>query len=199
MTEFWRRWHISLSSWFRDYVYIPLGGNRRGNVYFNLSVVFFVTGMWHGASWNFIAWGMWNGLFLIIERILKKKDINIKLPKFIKWIYTMLIVMIGWVMFRSPDLTYAAKYIGVMFGLLEVENIEYTLSWYLSTKVILIIIISFVSSIPLKNMFSNKLKKSEKLVLFNVILKNIYLLGIFFISIMLIMTSTYNPFIYFRF
>lgn len=198
MTEFWRRWHISLSTWFRDYVYIPLGGNRKGNVYFNLLVVFFVTGLWHGAAWNFIVWGLWHGLFLIIEKVLKQNDIEIKLPKSIRWIFTMLIVIIGWVMFRSPSLTYAIKYIGVMFGLVDTQSIGFTVFWYLSPKIITILVISIIASIPLKEKFKNIHHSLEGTYL-KVICTNIYLIGLFFVSIMFVMTSTYNPFIYFRF
>lgn len=84
ITEFWRRWHISLSTWFKEYLYIPLGGNRKGNTYLNLFIVFLVTGLWHGASWNFIAWGIWNGIFIIIEKIINKKKMVYKNPLFYK-------------------------------------------------------------------------------------------------------------------
>ena len=198
MTEFWRRWHISLSTWFRDYVYIPLGGNRKGNVYFNLFVVFFVTGMWHGAAWTFIIWGLWHGLFLVIEKVLKMKNIDIKLPKFIKWSFTMLIVMLGWILFRSPDLNYALNYIGVMFGLVATKNVGFTVFWYLSPKIITIMVLGMVASIPLKKWFGKILKYLDGTYL-KVIITDIYLIIIFLISIMGVMTSTYNPFIYFRF
>src|SRR5690554_7029994 len=107
--EFWRRWHISLSSWFRDYLYIPLGGNQKGKyrTYVNLLIVFFLTGLWHGASWNFVIWGLFHGFFIIIERL------NIiKVPTrfyVIGNIYTLLIVMIGWVLFRSENLEYRSE------------------------------------------------------------------------------------------
>lgn len=103
--EFWRRWHISLSSWFRDYLYIPLGGNRKGSIitYRNLAIVFLATGVWHGASWNFVIWGLWHGFFLIIERIGFWKILN-KFPVFFQRIYTLLIVGIGWLMFRTENI-----------------------------------------------------------------------------------------------
>lgn len=116
ITEFWRRWHISLSSWFRDYIYIPLGGNRTGNVYVNLSVVFLVTGLWHGAAWTFVLWGIWHGIFILIERVGKQHNIQLKLPIVAKWFYTMLVVVIGWVLFRSNTLGQALDYLRVMFG-----------------------------------------------------------------------------------
>lgn len=198
LTEFWRRWHISLSTWFRDYIYIPLGGNRRGNVYFNSLIVFFVTGMWHGAAWNFIIWGLWHGLFLIIEKFLKRKNIEIKLPIFIKWTYAMLIVILGWVLFRAPSLDYALKYVGVMLGLVGTKNVGFTVFWYLSPKVIIIILLAIVASVPLKIMFSKILKPLDGTYL-KIIVKDIYLVIIFLISIMCVMTTTYNSFIYFKF
>lgn len=198
LTEFWRRWHISLSTWFRDYIYIPLGGNRRGNVYFNSLIVFFVTGMWHGAAWNFIIWGLWHGLFLIIEKFIKCKNIQIKLPIFIKWIYAMLIVMLGWVLFRAPSLDYALSYVGVMFGLIGTKNVGFTVFWYLSPKIITIILLALVASVPLRVMFGKIFNVLDGTYL-KVIAKDIYLIIIFFISIMCVMTTTYNSFIYFKF
>ena len=117
VTVFWRKWHISLSSWFRDYVYIPLGGNRRGNVYLHLLAVFFLTGLWHGASWNFVVWGLWHGFFLIVERLLLRgrKAKNVRVNP-IGWLYTMLVVLVGWVMFRAPSLTDAVAYLTCMLG-----------------------------------------------------------------------------------
>jgi alginate O-acetyltransferase complex protein AlgI len=198
LTEFWRRWHISLSTWFRDYIYIPLGGNRKGNVYFNSLIVFFVTGMWHGAAWNFIIWGLWHGLFLIIEKFLNRNNINIKLPRVIKWVYAMLIVTLGWVLFRSPDLSYALKYIGVMFGLAGTEDLGLTVFWYLSPKIITVILIALVASVPLKEKFSRVFRAVDGTYLKEISI-NIYLIIIFLISIMGVMTSTYSAFIYFKF
>lgn len=198
LTEFWRRWHISLSTWFRDYIYIPLGGNRKGNVYFNSLVVFFVTGMWHGAAWNFIIWGLWHGLFLIIEKFLKLKNIQIKLPNFIRWIYAMLIVSLGWVLFRAPDINYALTYIGVMFGLVGTHNVGFTALWYLTNKTITIILLAVIASIPLKEKFSKVFNKMDG-TYFEVVSTDMYLIILFLISIMYVMTSTYNSFIYFKF
>lgn len=116
VTEFWRRWHISLSTWFRDYLYIPLGGNRKGNVYLHLAVVFICTGLWHGAAWTFFVWGLWHGMFLIIERIAIKRGIGIQFPKCVKWLYTMSVVIGGWVVFRSSGLSYAVGFLQIMGG-----------------------------------------------------------------------------------
>lgn len=198
LTEFWRRWHISLSTWFRDYLYIPLGGNRKGNMYFNLFVVFFVTGMWHGAAWNFIIWGLWHGLFLIVEKIFKVKNFKIKLPSLIKWVYAMLVVILGWVLFRSPNLKYAMEYISVMFGFGSVKNIGFTVFWYLSPKVITLIILATICFLPLKKVFNKVLEPIEGTYL-KLICSNVYLIILFFISMMYVITSTYNSFIYFKF
>ncbi len=115
--EFWRRWHMSLSAWFRDYVYIPLGGNRVSvlHQYFNLILVFFLCGLWHGASWNFVVWGLFHGFFLVFERISLVEKFLIKLPSIIQHFYAMFVVLIGWVFFRSVDLTSAMAYLKLMF------------------------------------------------------------------------------------
>lgn len=118
ITDFWRRWHISLSSWIRDYLYIPLGGNRNGagRTYLNLFIAFFLCGLWHGAKMTFVCWGMFQAFFLITERLMGKKSVYGKLPFFLQIALTNVIVMLGWVLFRSPDLNQALMYWKVMFG-----------------------------------------------------------------------------------
>jgi alginate O-acetyltransferase complex protein AlgI len=118
ITEFWRRWHISLSSWFRDYLYIPLGGNRVGRlaVYRNLLIVFFITGLWHGASWSFVVWGLYHGLFLIGEKLLFGQRINALTSSWLRAVYVLPVVLIGWVIFRAENLTAATSYLQVMFN-----------------------------------------------------------------------------------
>lgn len=198
ITEFWRRWHISLSSWFRDYVYIPLGGNRKGNVYFNLTCVFLVTGLWHGASFNFVVWGLWHGLFIVIEKIFKVKNINFNIPSYIKWLYTMLVVVIGWVMFRAIDLGYAVEYIKVMFGFGNHSPVVlFNIGYYLTTKIILISIISIIASMPVLSYLQSKIDRVSPII--SDISSRLCVIALFVVSIILIMTSTYNPFIYFRF
>ena len=195
--DFWRRWHISLSSWFRDYVYIPLGGNRKGNVYVNLFIVFFVTGMWHGASWNFVLWGLWHGIFLVIERIIKNSKLNtIKLPYIITWAYTMVVVIIGWVMFRAVDMTYAYNYIKVMFGIGNNMFIEPLALKYMK-EYLVIFIIAIILCTPSIKIITNKLEIYNKN--FSYILQYVIFIFIFWISIIYTVTSTYNPFIYFNF
>ncbi|WHH57421.1 MBOAT family O-acyltransferase [Petroclostridium sp. X23] len=195
ITEFWRRWHISLSSFFRDYLYIPLGGNRTGNVYFNLLIVFFATGLWHGASLNFVVWGLWHGAFIITERIFKRYSI-VKTPSIIKRIYTLLVVIIGWVFFRADNLSYAIGYLGRMFGVVEGQNVGFTTAYYIDNFLIFILIIATIASTGLLLKLNDNLKLYKNIY---VITEAGYISFILFVSIIFVMTSTYNPFIYFRF
>lgn len=149
ITEFWRRWHISLSTWFKEYLYIPLGGNRRGNVYFNLFVVFLVTGLWHGASWNFVIWGLWHGMFMIIERVIRNENWYKKIPSFIKIFITLFIVIIGWVLFKATTLEEGLKYLSIMFGLSNFSNITFEYTYFISRKFIVLIIIGIMASTPI--------------------------------------------------
>lgn len=198
IAEFWRRWHISLSSWFRDYLYIPLGGNRSGNVYVNLFIVFLVTGLWHGAAWNFIVWGVWHGCFIIIERQVKSSKLlsSINLPSFISWIYTMLVVIIGWVLFRSPDLHYAFTYLQIMFGMYHSYDVGFSIWYYLNAKVLFVLFISIISMTPIVMVFK-KINTLNMLVM--QVLNLLYLTLLFLLSILIVVSQTYNPFIYFRF
>ena len=196
LTEFWRRWHISLSTWFRDYLYIPLGGNKRGNTYVNLLIVFFVTGFWHGASFNFIIWGLWHGLFLIIERAFRLRDIKNPIFIPIRYIITMLIVIIGWVFFRIENLPEALNYLGVMFGAIEPINVGFTVWYYLSTRAMIVIIIAIFASTPLiKTQIFKHIQESACWKYVSIVLA----LALFFICIVFVVSSSYNPFIYFRF
>ena len=202
ITEFWRRWHISLSSWFRDYVYIPLGGNKR-HVYFNLLIVFLLTGIWHGASWHYVAWGIWNGAFILIERKLKldkKRDYQKygMLGRGISKIYTLFIVNIGWVIFRAPHTSDAFNYIATMFGVIRPESVGYTVLWYLDrwTTTIMVIGVLFASAVPMRIKEIIKAKISKDILC---VIKYILLLVLFYLSLLRIVSGTYNPFIYFQF
>ncbi len=203
ISEFWRRWHISLSSWFRDYVYIPLGGNRN-RVYLNLAIVFILTGIWHGASWHFVAWGIWNGFFIIVERALKNKNEKKSLKKsnLVRQIfsktYTLLIVNFGWVLFRAPHMKDAAKYILAMFGVSDDAKVGYTFLWYLDrwTVTIMVLAVFFSSSIPTGIYGFLKKHISGNIM---IPLKYTVLLILLYISMIRIVSGTYNPFIYFQF
>lgn len=198
ISEFWRRWHISLSTWFKQYIYIPLGGNKCGNkkTCLNIGIVFLLTGIWHGASWTFIVWGVWNGLFIIIEKLtgINKESQGI-LINTIKHLYTILVFVIGWVIFRSENLTYAFSYIKNMFGLTQIHTIAYEVPYYIDTFEILMFIAAILCSIPIfKNILN--ISKDKKIIYAGI---NLYLLFLFIISTAAIAASTYNPFIYFRF
>lgn len=205
ISEFWRRWHISLSSWFRDYVYIPLGGNRK-NVYLNLFIVFFLTGIWHGASWHFIAWGVWNGIFILIERLVKNKkrklittEKKMTLPKvLISKAYTLLVINFGWILFRAPHTREAVEFAATMFGIIVPEKVGYTIFWYFDKWTITIMIfgILFASSIPIKAMCLIKTHFPEKIVIVG---KYVLLLLLLYLSMLRVVSGTYNPFIYFQF
>lgn len=204
ITDFWRRWHISLSTFFRDYVYIPLGGNRRGNIYFNLIIVFLLTGLWHGAAWNFVVWGLWHGVFLMIEKFVFKQNSSLGI---FGYVYTFLVVIVGWVFFRSPDLNYALNFLAMMFGLKQTTALYYYASYYVDFYSIFVFVLAGLLSIGLFNPhcesfkaiklwltnFFNGLKKTKELLL------GIGILVLFIYSGMGIIEQNYNPFIYFRF
>lgn len=198
ITEFWRRWHISLSTWFKQYLYIPLGGSKCGikKTCFNLAVVFFLTGLWHGASWTFIIWGIWNGFFIILEKITGwHKDIQGIWINVTKHIYAIFVFIIGWVLFRSEDLGYAFTYIKNMFGLVNVHDISYALPYYIDTYEIIMFTAALLCSLPIFKNILNVTKANKTLYAF----VNLWLLFLFLLSSATIAASTYNPFIYFRF
>lgn len=203
ITEFWRRWHISLSTWFKQYVYIPLGGNRRGKPIQlrNLGIVFLLTGIWHGASWNFVIWGIWHGFFIILEKVTGlNNETTSKKFNFFKHIYCILIFVIGWVIFRAETFEYAWQYLRNMFGTLKVHDVLYSFGYYVDNLEILTFAAALICSVPIfaKTQEYLKYDGTLKKKILN-ILVNIWLLALFIISIASIAASTYNPFIYFRF
>lgn len=197
VTEFWRRWHISLGSWFREYVYIPLGGNRCSTIFQlrNLCIVWFLTGLWHGADWNFILWGLYYGLILIIEKFLLK-DILEKMPGFIQHIYTMVLVMIGWTFFGIESIQKSLEYIKVMFFLNGNKIIDSTFIYYLHTNLILLIILILCST-PIVNKVFKKIIQNGRME--GVTLAVTVQFVLLFLSIAYLVNETYNPFLYFRF
>ena len=211
ITEFWRRWHISLSTWFRDYLYIPLGGNRKGNVYVNLLIVFLATGIWHGAAWSFLIWGLWHGLFMLIERYFRKREKANpfeKVPALVKWIYAMLIVMLGWVLFKLEDIPDTLAYIGRMFGIGAGGYTEFSARFYLDNKMIVILIIGILACIPWKELLPSLPGKVSGILGSFIndgpgrpacIVRRVLLIVLLLLSMLFIVNSTYNPFIYFRF
>lgn len=197
VTEFWRRWHISLGSWFREYIYIPLGGNRVSipKQIRNIFVVWFLTGLWHGASWNFIVWGLYYGVILLLEKMVFAKVLE-RTPKFIKHIYTMLLVIIGWVFFASPDLAYAMEYIKAMFGLTHNMVVDGAGIYYLYTNIIMFVILAICSTPVVKNTLDKMVLKSKSGYINMSLI--VYML-ILFLATAYLVNETYNPFLYFRF
>lgn len=191
--EFWRRWHISLSTWFRDYLYIPLGGSRKGTArtYINLMIVFFTTGFWHGASFNFIVWGLYYGVFLVLERLRWGKILG-KMPRIGQHIYTLLIVVIGWVFFRANDLTSALEYIKGMF-VPAGKDIIY-LNYHMNLQYWTCLIVGIIASVPHKKL-AEQIRKSR----IGYIMMDVGILAVFLLAVCYMVGSGYSPFLYFRF
>tara|TARA_R110000737_G_scaffold68915_1_gene97225 strand:+ start:3078 stop:4463 length:1386 start_codon:yes stop_codon:yes gene_type:complete len=206
--EFWRRWHISLSSWFRDYLYIPLGGNQKGalRTYINLMIVFVLCGLWHGASWNFLIWGVFHGAFLMAERAGLGLAIS-HLAQPLRHIYTIVVVMIGWVFFRAEDLPSSLNFLNKMF-IPTTENSIYSVASFLDIKVMATLVIAIIISLHLCS-------KQNKAIISRLWLKNgegknswalvysalsiSYLSCLFCACVIMVVSNSYNPFIYFRF
>lgn len=196
ITEFWRRWHISLGTWFREYLYIPLGGNRKGKTrtYFNLFVVFAVTGLWHGASWNFVLWGIYYGVLIIIERIGFGK--LLAKSKVIAWCYSILAVIFGWVIFQQTDLLRGIGYLVRMIFPWRYTDTIYTLPELVSSRVFLVMVCAIAGCGGLQY-FAGKWKLTDRWK--NSVFEMIFCIGIVICSFMLLAGGSYNPFIYFRF
>ncbi|WP_431156904.1 MBOAT family O-acyltransferase [Winogradskyella poriferorum] len=197
--EFWRRWHITLSTWFRDYLYISLGGNKNGSLktYSNLIIVFFITGLWHGANWTFIIWGLFHGFFMILERVKLQSYLN-KIPKVFSHGYVILVVLISWVIFRSHNLTQVYYYLDSMFSYTGSINTEY-LSHLMTWETNLALIFAFIFSIPKEKslrLIKENILKDKKYYL---ITRTLILACLFTICVFYVANESYNPFIYFRF
>ena len=201
-SEFWRRWHISLGSWFRDYVYFPLGGSRRGNVrtYINLFIVWFLTGFWHGASWTFIAWGLYFGLLIGMEKSYLGKLLN-KVPRFVRHIYLLLVVMIGWVFFRADSFSYSIEFIKNMFFMGTNVIFDGVAASYINDYWF-VLVLSMIFCMPIVDWFRRKIEvANDKILESNIsyVLNSVVYTGILLIVIFKLVNSTYNPFLYFRF
>jgi len=198
--EFWHRWHISLSSWFRDYVYIPLGGNRKGAActYRNLLIVFFLTGMWHGAGIAFILWGLYHGLFLILERVWLGKKLE-KLPGIVGWGYTVIAVFFGWILFRAENISLFFTYVRNMF---VAHGGTILLSAYLDSKMIFLIVMGVLFAGVLQKIYEKVRVHSAGKIPANgmvTVPRMIACMVIFWLSVAALVNNSYNPFIYFRF
>lgn len=199
VSEFWRRWHISLSTWFREYVYIPLGGNRDGNgkTVRNLLIVWMLTGLWHGAAWNFLIWGFYYGVILVLEKFIWGRAMERWMP-IVRRIYTLAVILFGWVLFFSPSLGYAVRYMGSMLGigaegLIDKQTMFYVTSnwlWY---------VVAFLGASPIGYTLIKQVQKVPTSRLGRQILSVGLYMGIFFIALAFLVTESFQPFLYFRF
>lgn len=197
ITDFWRRWHISLGTWFREYVYIPLGGNRVSALKHvrNILIVWMLTGFWHGATWNFIFWGLYYGLLLILEKFVLARFLE-KLPGIIQQIYTFVLVLFGWVFFFSPTLKDAAAYLGNMFGINGSGLVDSMGLYYLAGNLILLLICIICSRpFPWKLFHRATMKKGWA----PSIAAAAFYGAVLILSVAYLVNATYNPFLYFRF
>lgn len=197
ITDFWRRWHISLSSFFRDYVYIPLGGNRVSKIKWirNILVVWILTGFWHGASWNFILWGLYFFIFLLLEKLFLSKYLK---KGVIAHIYTLIIVIISFVIFNMPDLSSIKEYLKSMLGLNGLQFINKETIYYLKNYITIIIISCIAATPVIKNVLA-KAQNNKALGKTVNILQPVCILGILVICTASLLSNSFNPFIYFRF
>lgn len=199
ITDFWRRWHISLSTWFREYVYIPLGGNRCAPTrhILNLLIVWMLTGFWHGAQWNFLFWGLYYGVLLILEKYVWGKNVE-QFPTVLQHIYAFVLVVIGWVFFFSPSLGYAGQYLKVMFGI-GAKGIMDKQGFFLIFTNWLLIVVSILASSPrgykLLKTITGRWRSEEA----RTIVTCVVYIAMFLLCIAFLVTETYNPFLYFRF
>jgi alginate O-acetyltransferase complex protein AlgI len=194
ITDFWRRWHISLSSWFRDYLYVPLGGNRKGvaRSYFNLVAVFLLCGLWHGASWTFIVWGAYHGFFLVLERLLGKRTVYSLLPRPLQIFATFVLITVGWVLFRSSDITGAWRLLETMFTPTQSQGGSILLGAAIYTRHYLLTfaVCSLLAFQPVQ-----AFDWAKNLTWFKAAL----LVGLFGLSLTVMFTHTFEAFLYFRF
>jgi alginate O-acetyltransferase complex protein AlgI len=212
--DFWRRWHISLSSWFRDYVYVPLGGNRvsPGRTHLNLVTVFFLCGLWHGASWTFVAWGLFHGAFLVLERLRAAAATDVSTPGLARraagHVYALAVVMVGWVLFRADTLSGAGAMLGALVGLGEGAATAYAPTWYLTPELLLAMGAGVVGATPVLPLLARRLLRAGGGAAGNTApilpwapsaAASVGLALLLVASIMLSAARTYSPFIYFRF
>ena len=197
ITEFWRRWHITLGSWFRDYVYIPLGGNRKGIIkqIRNILIVWFLTGAWHGASWNFILWGVYFGIILMLEKIFILKILE-KAGPILSRIYSITLILISWVIFAFEDLSKIGEYIKSLFNIGKIEMVTNESLYYL-TNYYIILVIAIILATPLMKNITEKLERKNSKII-SIAVSLVYI-GIFGLSTASLVSDSFNPFLYFRF
>ena len=204
--EFWRRWHISLSTWFRDYVYIPLGGNRLGpkRTLLNLWTVFLLTGIWHGASWNFMIWGALHGFFLMSERLLAASPLGrLRIPAPLLHLYTLAVVMLAWVFFRVEGLADAVAFISVLFGqsatAATAQPYDATQGLHIGLLFGVALLLAGGAYAALRDRWSVRLHAGIRALAMDGVLRTVVALPLLALSMMMLALGQYNPFIYFRF
>lgn len=194
VTEFWRRWHMTLSRWFRDYLYIPLGGNRKGasRTYVNLLLVFLATGLWHGAAWTFVVWGLWHGMFLILERLGLERALG-ALPRAVSHVYLLLVVVAGWVLFRAGSFGQALEFYQSMFLFrIGPEAVFHPLARYLDAYAIVVAAVGIPLSVGLRPWLERRLAPGA-------IASELRFWILFVLAVLSVGAASYSPFIYFRF
>ena len=199
VTEFWKRWHISLGSWFREYVYIPLGGSRRGSVYLNLFIVFLLTGMWHGNTGIYICWGLAYGILCVMERTpwFRRLQSRRWYPA-VGWIYTMLVVFIGWLCFRLPDVGTFFLYLKNMLGM-GIGELTFTYRYFFTAKTVTLLLVSVLGIFLCSRQRVRALYQQAMERPLWVYLKYIVLLALFALSYTAILSNGYTPFLYFQY
>ena len=196
ITEYWRRWHISLGTWFREYVYIPLGGNRHGlsRQILNLIIVWGLTGLWHGASWNFLLWGLYYGVILIVEKVWLLRPLQ-KAPAAVQHLYSLLLIILGWIIFALTDFSAIGGYFAALFG--AHGGLDSSTMYLLTSNLILLVIAGFASTrLPAKLAagFVQRLTPAGQTAV-----KCIFYTGVLLMCIAFLVGDSYNPFLYFRF
>ncbi|MCR5625450.1 MAG: MBOAT family protein [Lachnospiraceae bacterium] len=197
VTEFWRRWHISLGTWFKEYVYIPLGGNRhgKGRQILNIAIVWLLTGLWHGASWNFVLWGAYYAVLLLIEKIGFLKVLN-KIPKFISWIYSIVIIVIGWAIFSYSDVAHGQGFLQALLFNAGKGMVSRDCAFLIMSNIILLIIGAIGSTSLPKKLAEKMFAKNDTV---KQVAKTAFIVLVLFVCTAYMVSSTYNPFLYFRF
>lgn len=198
ITEFWRRWHISLGTWFREYVYIPLGGNRKGlkRQILNIAIVWLLTGLWHGASWNFVLWGVYYGVLLIAEKLFLLKILD-KLPKAVSHVYTLVLVVVGWAFFCYPDMVYASDFVRALAGQAGKGWVDRQGMYVILTN-LAVFVIAAVASTSLPARIGKRLAGGENTLKTGAV-SGLFVLVCLFLSVAFLVSDSFNPFLYFRF
>lgn len=194
MSDFWRRWHISLSSWFREYVYIPLGGNRRGITCLNVLLVFILTGIWHGKGMTFFLWGLYNGVMVIVDRPLQKVAEKSFIMRVLTRIGMLVAVYAGWIIFRAPSLPMLGSFLVSMFDF-RWKALRFTCAYYAERKTITVLLVAILCSMPLPSRIWNALKDKLYFKALKIVVMSVFMV----IAIVKIVSSTYSPFIYMNF